>query len=91
MSNALLLETLDIMIFTGGNTDYEIGTYNITFITGVARVAFNFLINDDNIFEVNEKFYLTINQSSLPENIAVFELNKTATVTIVDNDGEYVQ
>ena len=68
--------------------DYEFGTYNIKFSTGVTRIAFNVLINDDNIFEGNENFTLIIDQFSLPKNVTVVEPNIAATVTIVDNDGE---
>ena len=67
---------------------YEFGTYNIKFSTGVTSIAFNVPVNDDNIFEGNENFTLTIDQFSLPKNVTVVKLNKTATVTIVDNDGE---
>ena len=68
--------------------DYEFGIYNNTFSTEVTRIAFNVPVNDDNIFEGNENFTLIIDQFSLPKNVTVVEPNKTATVTIVDNDGE---
>ena len=47
-------------------------------------VPFDILINDDNIFEENENFTLTIN-SSLPTGVMVGNPGQ-ATVTIVDND-----
>ena len=51
------------------------------------RVQFNVLINDDNIFEGNETFNLSINSSTLPNKIIVGSPGQT-TVTIVDNDGK---
>ena len=44
------------------------------------------LIRDDDVYEGNENFILTI-QASLPANITIGELSQT-TVTIVDNDRE---
>ena len=64
--------------------DYTSGPYSITFPTGVISVSFSISINDDNIFEENENFTLTIN-SSLPTGVMVGNPGQ-ATVTIVNND-----
>ena len=64
--------------------DYTSGPYFITFLAGVMSVPFNISINDDNIFEENENFTLTINLS-LPNGVMVGNPAQ-ATVTIVDND-----
>ena len=64
--------------------DYTSGPYSITFPAGVMSVTFDILINDDNIFEENENFTLTIN-SSLSTGVMVGNPGQ-ATVTIVDND-----
>ena len=48
------------------------------------NISFSISINDDNIFEENEKFTLTIYQS-LPTGVMVGNPDQT-TVTIVDND-----
>ena len=64
--------------------DYTSGPYSVTFPAGVTTVPFNITINDDNIFEENEDFTLTIN-SSLPTGVMVGNPGQ-ATVTIVDND-----
>ena len=64
--------------------DYTSGPYSVTFPAGVINVPFNISINDDNIFEENENFTLTIN-SSLPTGVMVGNPGQ-ATVTIVDND-----
>ena len=64
--------------------DYTSGPYSVTFPAGVMSVPFNISINDDNIFEENENFTLTIN-SSLPTGVMVGNPGQ-ATMTIVDND-----
>ena len=64
--------------------DYTSRSYSVTFPAGVMSVPFNITINDDNIFEENENFTLTIN-SSLPTGVMVGNPGQ-ATVTIVDND-----
>ena len=64
--------------------DYTSGSYSVTFLAGVISVPFNILMNDDNIFEENENFTLTIN-SSLPTGVMVGSPGH-ATMTIVDND-----
>ena len=46
-------------------------------------------ISPDNLFEGNENFTLTINSSLLPNTVTVGDLNQ-ATVTIVDDDGEFI-
>ena len=64
--------------------DYTSGPYSVTFPAGVMRVPFNILINDDNIFEDNENFTLTVN-SSLPTGVMV-GYPAEATLTIVNDD-----
>ena len=51
----------------------------------MTRVQFDVPINDDDIFEGNEDFTLTINSSSLPDDVTRGNPG-SATVTIVDND-----
>ena len=67
--------------------DYTSGPYSVTFPAGVMSVSFNIPINDDNIFEENENFTLTIN-SSLPTGVMVGNPGQ-ATMTIVDNDCKF--
>ena len=45
-------------------------------------------INDDDTFEGNENFILTIDSSSLPNDVTVSSPGY-ATVTIIENDGNY--
>ena len=68
---------------TGGD-DYSSGPYNVTFTAGTTNSSFTISISDDNTFEDNESFVLTI--TSLPNIITAGEPLQ-ATVTIVDNEG----
>ena len=67
--------------------DYDSGPYTVTFPAGEESVSLNISIYDDDIFEHNENFVLTINVSSLPSGVYVGNHNKTI-VTIVNNDGK---
>ena len=69
--------------------DYDSGPYTITFPAGQTTATFDVPINDDNIFEINENFILTINPSLLSTlTIAVGNFGQT-TVTIMDNDRKF--
>ena len=63
--------------------DYTSGPYTVTFPAGQTTATFDIPINDDNIYEINENFILTINPSSLPSDVTVGSPSE-ATVTIVD-------
>ena len=65
--------------------DYDSGPYNVTIPTGQTTATFDVPINDDNIFEGNESFMLTINEPSLPTGVTRGNPGQ-ATVNIVDND-----
>ena len=67
--------------------DYHSGPYTVTFPAGEESVSLRISINDDNIFEHNENFVLSINGSSLRTGVYIDNLNETI-VTIVDNDGK---
>ena len=73
---------------TGGGIDYDSGPFDITFAAGETLAIFNVSINDDSIVENIENFSLSINASSLPNNVTIINPVQT-TVTIVDNDCEY--
>ena len=53
--------------------------------SGKNNVTFGISINDDNIREESETFYLTINGSSLPNGVTSRD---NATVTIIDDDSK---
>ena len=76
-----------IYVHTGKNGNYTLGQYRITLYSGATRVSFYVPITNDNTVEVNEKFDLVIDQSSLPTNISAGRVNKT-TISIVDDDGK---
>ena len=59
----------------------------MTILAGQISVPFDVLINDDNVFEENEEFLLTIDQSSSLNGVIIGSPNVTV-VTIQDNDGE---
>ena len=70
---------------TGGGVDYDSGPYTVTFTAGQTSASFNVPINDDNIFEANETFSLTIDPSSLPNRVTLSS-SATLTATISDDD-----
>ena len=67
--------------------DFESGPFNITIPAGESQVSFNISIIDDDVFEGNESFSVTIDPSSLPSRIILFS-TCLLNVTIVDDDGE---
>ncbi|XP_065915710.1 extracellular matrix protein 3-like [Dysidea avara] len=66
----------------GGGIDYNSGPYNVTFLVGEIIATVIVPINNDNIFEDDENFTLTIDPSSTPDGVS----GGPATVTIVDDD-----
>ena len=70
---------------TGGGVDYDSGPYTVTFTAGQTSASFDIQINNDNIFEANETFSLTIEPSSLPSTITLSS-SATLTATILDDD-----
>ena len=68
--------------------DYRSGPYKVKFTAGKTHASINVSLTDDNIFESNENFMITIDPSSLPSNVTVGD-PRQVTVTIVDNDGKY--
>ena len=73
----------------GGGVDYDSGPYTVTFPAGNASVSFNVNISIDHLVEDGEKFYLTIDPSSLPTGVIISSPHQT-NVKIVDNDSKFV-
>ena len=71
----------------GDDGDYTAGPYSVTFRAGMTVALLSVLINDDDTYEGNEKFTLTIDSSSLPTDVTVSNPGY-ATVTIIENDGK---
>lgn len=66
--------------------DYASGPYTVMFPANTMRMSFDISINDDQMFEPKENFFIAINTSSLP--IGFFAVDPSeAAVTIVDDDG----
>ena len=59
----------------------------MTIPAGQISVPFDVLINDDIVFEENEEFLLTIDQSSSLNGVIIGSQN-IAVVNISDNDGK---
>ena len=70
------------------DADYNAGPYSVTFPAGINRTLLTVTIIDDNIVERSENFILFIDQSSLPDNVAVGDRSQTA-VTISDDDCKF--
>jgi len=60
----------------------------VTIPAGQISALFAVTINDDNVFEENEEFLLTINQSSSLNGVIIGSPN-IAVVNISDDDGEF--
>ena len=67
--------------------DYEPGPFNVTIPAGETSVPFNISIIDDNVFERNETFNISVDSSSLPSRVLV-QPDCVLMITIVDDDGE---
>ena len=77
------------LTYVAGGTDYVSGPYTVTFPARRTHATFNISIINDNIFEGNENFILTINSTSLPTDVTVGDPGP-ASVTIVEDDGKYL-
>ena len=69
--------------------DYTSGPYTVTFPAEQTTATFNIPINDDDIVEGDKNFTLTINSSSLPDNVTRGTTGE-ATVTIVNDDCKWL-
>ena len=74
-----------IILLQGRGIDYNSGPYNVAIPAGNLSSSFNVSINDDNVLELNEEFYLAIDQSSLPNGINI-DIPNSTIVKISDND-----
>ena len=73
------------MYFVGG--DYNSGNYTVEIPASRSVVSFNVSITDDNVFEGNENFTLSLTVPLSTEGILVGEPRRT-TVIIIDDDCE---
>ena len=66
--------------------DYQRGPFSLTFTASVNSIPVIVRLIDDNIFEGNENFTLTIDPSSLPNNVMVTQPSVVVVISD-DNDG----
>ena len=72
-----------IIIKITGGSDYVSGPFNVTIFAGQTNVSFPVPITNDDIYEQNEEFILTIDQSSTLSGVLIGSSN-TTTVVIMD-------
>ena len=70
--------------------DYKAGPYSVTFPAWTTFIPLSVILYKDDVVEGNENFILSINQSSLPDNITTDNHGQT-TVTIFDDDCKFCQ
>ena len=75
--------------YLGKDEDYVSGPYFVKLTAGMTHFPFEVSIVDDDKWEENENFFLTIDESSLPCNVTVGNQHKS-TVTILDDDGKEI-
>lgn len=73
--------------FAERNDDYNYGPYMVQFNAEEIYALLLVSINNDNILEGNETFYLAIDSSSLPNSVSVDNQGQT-TVNILDDDSK---
>jgi len=83
----LLILIHSVVSSTIGDVDYGSGPYTVQFTAGQTSASFTIAIIDDNVFEDDETFSLTIDPSSLPSRVMILS-GCRLDGTIVDNDCE---
>ena len=74
---------------TSDGQDYTGGDYPVIFPAGSTKANFSIPIIDDDIYENDETFFLTLVIPQPAQNIGVMRGDPfMATVTIIDDDGE---
>ena len=74
---------------SGQGIDYHSGPYTATFSAGTTTAMFDVIILNDDMFRGARRFQLSIDPSSLPDNVTTGDINQ-ATVTIVDDDSKCI-
>ena len=73
-----------------GNMDYQRRPFSLTFSASVNSIPVVVELIDDNMFEGNENFTLTIDPSKLPGNIMVAQPSEVVVVISDNNDGRNI-
>ena len=71
----------------GQGIDYYSGPYTAIIFAGITAATFDVSINNDQIFRGARTFQLSIDPSSLPNNVTIGDIGQ-ATVIILDDDRE---
>ena len=71
-----------------GDDDYVSGPFNVTVPAGSINVSFNIPIINNNVYEDNERFTVTINPYTLPSRIHQ-QHNCMLVVIIMDDDRKF--
>ena len=71
-----------------GNVDYGSGPFDVTFTAGMTNASFNVPIINENLFEGNETFTVTIVPSLLSNRI-IKGTGCDVTVTIINDDSKF--
>ena len=74
---------------SGEGIDYRSGPYTATFSAGTTTAIFDVVILNDDRFRGARRFHISIDPSSLPDNVTIGDIAQ-ATITIVDDDGKHI-
>lgn len=77
-------------MFLTGNVDYESRPFTLQFNTFLTHFRFGVLIIDDNTFEGNENFNISIDSSELPNNVIVGQPSEVVIEISDDDDGRCI-
>ena len=69
-----------------GDIDYDFGPYTVTFTAGDTTASLNISINDDDVLENNENFFLTISHHNYPAHGVTINTTDRPIVNIIDDD-----
>jgi len=84
----LVIIAVNFNVATGGE-DYVSGPFTVTILAGQTTASFDVPIINDSMFEQNEVFRLTIDQSSAPDGVSITNPNRANVVIADDSDCKY--
>ena len=85
--DVIILKIKLIIIITTENEDYQRRPYSLTFTESVNSTPIVVALINDNIYEGNEDFILTIDSSKLGNNIIVDQPDEVVVVITDHDDG----
>ena len=75
-----------VFAFLLGGVDYSAGPYTVTFAAGTTDALFDVTISDDDVYRGNIYFNITINPSSLPNDVIVGNTDQTRVIILDAHD-----